>query len=86
MDLHDFLNVQKAFQTMATEWGCSIWMVKKIVQESIDQSWEKAMLDAETKAQWNKYFPKGKPTAEDYMLRLGRAYETGEQIPFLLSE
>ena len=86
MDFYDSLNVQRVFHAMAAEWGCPVSIVKQTVQESIDQSWEKAMLDPEAMALWSKYFPEGKPTAEEYMLRLGRAYETGEEMPFLLHD
>ena len=71
---------------MAAEWDCPVWMVKQTVQECIDRSWEKAKLDPEAKVLWDQYFPKGKPTADEYMLRLGRVYETGEEIPFLLHD
>ena len=86
MDLYDYMNVQRVFQTMAIEWGCQVWMVKQTVQESIDQSWEKALFNSELMSLWNKYFPNGKPTSDEYMSRLGHAYETGEEMPFLLNE
>lgn len=86
MGLHDSSNVQRVFRAMAREWGCPVWMVKRTIEQSIDRSWEKAMSDPEAKALWDQYFPNGKPTAEQYILRLGRAHETGEQIPFLLSK
>ena len=86
MDLHDFFNVQRVFQTMAAEWGCPVWLVKRMIRRVIDQSWEKAMSDPEEKALWDKYFPSGKPTPNQYILRLGHAHENGEDVPFLLGE
>ena len=86
MDLHDFFNVQRVFQALAEEWGCPVWMVRQIIQQIIDRSWEKVMSDSETKALWDKYFPSGKPTPGQYILRLGQAHENGEDVPFLFSE
>ena len=84
MDLHDYLNVQRVLRTMAAEWNCPVKVVKLIIQKAIDESWEKAMSDPEAKVLWAKYFPNGKPSLQQYILRLGRAHETGENIPFLL--
>lgn len=86
MDRHDSRNVQRVFRTMAAEWRCPVWMVERIIQQTIDHSWEKAMLDPEAKALWEKYFPNGKPTPDQYILRLGHAHEEGEYMPYLLEE
>ena len=86
MDLHDFLNVRRVFRTMAAEWKCPVWIVKKAIRRSINQTWERAMSNLEEKALLNKYFPDGKPTPEEYILRLGHAHETGEDVPFLLKD
>ena len=48
--------------------------------------WAKAVSDPEAKALWERYFPKGRPTPEQYILRLGQAQETGEEMPWLLKE
>lgn len=86
MGLHDYHNIRRVFRTMAAEWNCPVWMVKRTVRKLIDQSWEKSLSDSNTKALWNTYFPNGKPTPEQYILRLGHAHETGEDIPYLLCE
>lgn len=86
MNLRNYLNVQRVFRTMATEWKCPAWLVKRTIRKIIDQNWNRAMSNPEGKALWIKYFPKGKPTPEQYILRLGHAHETGEEVPFLLSE
>lgn len=86
MDLHDFLNIRRVLRTMAAQWGCPVWMIKRIIRQTIDQSWEKATSDPEAKALWDKYFPSGKPTPNQYILRLGRAHENGENVPFLFNE
>lgn len=86
MNIHDFLNVRRVFRRMAAEWGCPVWMVKQTIRQLIDQSWEKAMLDPEEKSLWDKYFPNGKPTPDQYILRLGRAHENGENVPYLLKD
>lgn len=86
MDLHDFLNVQRVFRSMAAEWECPVWVVKRIIRRTIDQSWENAQSDPEAKAIWDQYFPTGKPTPGQYILWLGRAHEKGEIVPYLLKE
>lgn len=84
MYFHDSLNVQRVFRTMAAEWKCPVWFVKITVQKHIDESWEMSMHDPEKLARWNQFFPDGKPTAEQYILRLGRAHEKGENVPNLI--
>ena len=84
MDLHDFLNVRRIFRMLAKEWGCPVWVVKLIIRQGIDKSWEEALHDPEHKALWDMYFPGGKPTPGMYILRLGQAHENGEKIPFLI--
>lgn len=86
MDLHDYLNVRRVFRVMAIQWRCPVWMVKRTIRKIIDLSWEKAMSDPKAKALWDKYFPNGKPTPDQYILRLGHAHEKGEEVPFLLEE
>ena len=86
MDLHDSRNVQRVLRTIAAQWRVPVWKVTHIIQQTIDQSWEKAILDSEAKALWDKYFPNGKPTPEEYILRLGHAHEIGENVPYLFNE
>ena len=86
MNLHDKRNVQRVFRAMAADWNCPVGMVKVILQRTIDRNWEKAMLDGEKKALWDKYFPKGKPTPDQYILWLGRAHDKGEDVPYLLNK
>lgn len=86
MDLHDYMNIRSILRMMAMEWGCPVWMVKRVIRQTIDRCWEKAMLDPQEKALWDKYFPSGKPTPDQYILRLGHAYETGEAVPYLLKD
>ena len=86
MNLYDFLNVQRVFKMMAEEWKCPVWIVKTIIRRMINQSWESAISIPEEKALWDKYFPKGKPTPSQYILRLGHARETGEEMPFFFKE
>ena len=86
MDLHDYLNVRRVFRTMASEWKCPVWVVKATIRRMINNCWEKAMSDPDEKALWDKYFPGGKPTPDQYIFRLGQAHESGEEVPFLLKE
>ena len=86
MDLHDYLNVRRVLRLMAKKWGCPVWVVKRTVQQIIDRNWENALSDPEEKVLWSKYFPDGKPTTEQYVLRLGHAHERGEDVPFLLKD
>ncbi len=71
---------------MAAEWKCPVWIVKGTIRRIIDQSWKKAMSNPEEKALWDRYFPNGQPTPDQYILWLGRAHETGEEVPFLLND
>lgn len=84
MNLDNFLNVRRVFRTMAAEWKCPVWEVKRTIRRTINQSYKMAMLNPMEKALWDKYFPSGKPSPNQYILRLGLAYETGEDFPFLL--
>lgn len=86
MDLRDFLNVQRVLRMMAAEWNCPVWLVKRTIRQVINQSWEKAMSDPKSKLLWENYFPSGKPTPEQYILRLGHAHEKREDVPFFLKE
>ena len=86
MDLHDYLNVRRVFRTMAYEWKCPVWVVKLIIRRMINESWERVMSHPEEKALWEKYFPNGKPTPDQYILLLGHAHERGEEIPFLFQK
>lgn len=69
---------------MAAEQRVPVWKVKAIIQRALDESWAKAQDDPEYKALLDKYFPDGEPTPEGYILRLGHAHETGEEVPYLL--
>lgn len=86
MDLRDFWNVQRVLRRMAKDCGHPVWMIKRIIQDSINKSWELAQFDPEEKALWDKYFPNGKPTTEQYILHLGHAKERGEEMPYLLKD
>lgn len=86
MDLHDYLNVRRILRLMAKEWNCPVWLVKRTVQQIIDRNWENAQSVPEEKSLWNKYFPDGKPTTQQYILRLGQAHERGEHMPYLFKD
>lgn len=86
MDLHDSRNVNRVLRGMAREAGCPVWFIKRMISESIEKSWNVAILDPEQKALWDKYFPNGKPTPEEYILHLGHAHEKGEDVPYLLKD
>lgn len=86
MNLRDYLNLQSTLGIIAAEWGCPVVVVKAVIQRTINESWEKAMLDPEAMARWEAYFPSGKPTAEQYILQVGHAYENKEDLPELLTE
>lgn len=86
MNLHDYINVRRVFRVMAAEWKCPVWIVKATIHKIINSCWQQAMSNPEEKALWDKYFPNGKPTPYQYILRLGRAHETGEDMPFLFKD
>ena len=84
MDLRTYLNIRRVWRAMAAEWGCPVWIVKLAIRRMIRQSWDRAMADPEEKALWERYFPSGPPTPDQYILLLGSAHERGEDVPFLL--
>ena len=84
MDLHDFLNVRRVYRMMAAQWGCPVWVIKWVIRRAIDDSWKRTLYDPEAKKLWDAYFPAGKPTPSQYILRLGYAYEKDEDVPYLL--
>ena len=84
MDYRESRKIQRVLRVLARQWNCPVWMVTRTVQEKIDRSWNCAQLDPQEKALWDQYFPNGKPTAEEYILWLGRAQENGEEMPYLL--
>ena len=84
MDLHDFLNVRRVLKLLAREWGMPVILVKARIQRSLDETWDNAQGEPDAAARLAKYFPEGKPTPEGYILRLGHAYEKGEDVPYLL--
>ena len=84
MNLYDVLNVRRVYRALAVEWRCPVWRVNQIIRQAIDQSWEKAASDPQALALWFRYFPSGKPTPGQYILRLGHAHEQGEDIAPLL--
>ena len=86
MDLHDYLNVRRVFRTMASEWGCPVWVVKGTIRRIIDRNWARAQDDPKEKAVWDTHFPQGKPTPNQFVLRLGHAWEKGEVLPFFFKE
>ena len=85
MDLHDSFNVQRVFQALAEEWGCPVWMVRQIIQQIIDRSWENAMSDSETKALWDKYFPSGNQRRVNISYDWGKHTKTGKMCLFYLA-
>ena len=86
MDLHDSRNVQRVFRMLGRQWGRPVWMVKRMIQEAIDKNWEAMQSDPEARILWERYFPDGKPTAEQYIYWLGKAHENGEETPYLLKD
>ena len=84
MNMRERRNVNRVFRTIAREWNCPVWLVKVIIQRTIDESWEKAAHDPTSQYLWHKYFPNGKPTPEQYILFQGRKFENDEDMPDLL--
>ena len=82
--MRDYLNVRRVMRLLAREWGMPVVLVKKRIQQALDEAWERAKEDPEAADRLNKYFPAGKPTPRKYILLLGHAHEQGEDIPYLL--
>ena len=86
MGYYDDSKIQNMYQIITEKTGQPEWLVGIILCYGIERSWEIAEQDLELKILWEKYFPKGKPTPEEYLLWLAQAQESGEDIPFLLRE
>lgn len=86
MDIHNYWNVQRVFQMLGRQWGCPIWKVKRMIQEAIDYNWKIMQFDPTAKELWEKYFPDGKPTVEEYIACLGTLHEKGEEMPYFLKD
>ena len=86
MEYCDYQNVQNILRVLAEAWECPVQAVKEVIQKLIDESWEAAILIPEKRRVWDQHFPDGKPTAEQYILWLGKAHERGEEVPYLLGE
>ena len=86
MDSQDYTNIQRVLRTTAEELGCPDWLIKHVIQQNIDRSWEAAKSDPEARARWDEYFPNGKPTPEEYILLLGHALEKREEVPNFFCE
>lgn len=86
MDAHDHDNVQVILWLMAQQYGCTVRDFTVTFQQMIDRNWENARSDPEEKAHWDKYFPDGKPTTEQYILCLGHAHERNEELPYFFKE
>ena len=86
MDLHDYFNVRRILRLLAKERKCPVWVVRRSIQQIIDRNWEAALQNPEDKAVWDRYFPDGRPSTEQYILCLGHAHERGEDVPYFFKE
>ncbi len=86
MDLHDYSNVKRVLRNLSKKWRVPIWKAEQIVQDVIDKTWEKSIYDPKQKTLLDTYFPAGKPTPQQYILRLGQAHERNEYIPLFLED
>lgn len=86
MTAHETRNVRRTLRLLSSRWGYPVWLVERTIQQSIDECWQTAQNDPGEKALWDKYFPNGKPTAQEYILLLGNAHENGQHVPRLLKD
>ena len=86
MDLHDFLNLRRVRGLLAMQCGCTVREFKENTQKMIDRNWENAQSVPEERVHWDKYFPDGKPTTEQFILCLGHIHEKGEEMPWFFRE
>ena len=68
MSFIDTIKGRAAIQKVADREGKSYAEIEAAIQEAIDQAWE----DPSAREYQNMLFPKGKPTAAEYVGRVGR--------------
>ena len=68
MSFIDTIKGRAAIQKVAEREGKSYAEIEAAIQEAIDQAWE----DLSAREYQNMLFPKGKPTAAEYVGRVGR--------------
>ena len=85
VDQHDQRNIQRILKGIAAAQGVPVWVIRFTIRKAIAGAWERSRSDPEAAALWEQYFPGGRqPTVDEYILRLGRAHERGEEVPYLL--
>ena len=68
MKFVDTIKGRAAIQKVAEREGKSYAEIEAAIQEAIDQAWE----DPSAREYQNKHFPRGKPTASEFVGRVGR--------------
>ena len=87
MTLIEWLKVKKTLWIMATQQGCTVAQIRKDIQVSIDDAWNRAWTPGNIEAQvnWQLMFPGGKkPTVEQFIVAMARRLTIGEEFPSLL--
>ena len=68
MSFIDTIKGRAAIQKVADREGKSYAEIEAAIQEAIDQAWE----DPSAREYQSKHFPRGKPTAAEFVGRVGR--------------
>lgn len=70
MTLNEWIRVQNMISWLAKREGCSPAEIRSEIQKSIDAAWDNSRDDTEVKARWAQLFPAGKPTLEQFVVRI----------------
>ena len=88
MDRHTKANVMRMLRLLGREWRMPPELAHRRIKEIIDQSWELAQQPGkETNWElWQRYFPGGKPTPEEYFIWYAAETEKGHKPPYLFND
>ena len=78
--------VQHTLSMIAAKEGCSVAHIRRSIQASIDEAWNRSWVPGNINAQvnWQRLFPGGnKPTVEEFIAVISKKINTGEDVPRL---
>ena len=78
--------IEKTLSIIAAQEGRSVAHIRRSIQASIDDAWNRSWVPGNIKAQaaWQILFPGGKkPTVEEFIAVMSKKIAAGEDIPQL---
>lgn len=87
MDRHTRANVMRVLRLLARTWQMPTELAYRRIQQAIDESWELAQEPGKETIRelWQRYFPGGKPTPEEYFIWYAAEQEAGRKPPYLFN-